>query len=64
MREPRRGAEKFQIGSPKVIEQAIQYLIKSFDEGSYYMIHLKVEPILDPLRADSRFTDVMRRVGH
>jgi len=45
-------------------EQAIQYLIKSFDEGSYYMIHLKVEPILDPLRADPRFTDVMRRVGH
>ena len=44
-------------------EQAIQYLIKSFDEGSYYMIHLKVEPILDPLRADPRFTDVMRRVG-
>jgi len=45
-------------------EQAIQYLIKSFDEGSYYMIHLKVEPILDPLRTDPRFTDVMRRVGH
>ena len=45
-------------------EQAIQYLIKSFDEGSYYMIHLKVEPLLDPLRADPRFTDVMRRVGH
>ncbi len=45
-------------------EQAIQYLIKSFDEGSYYMIHLKVEPILDPLRSDPRFTDIMRRVGH
>jgi serine/threonine protein kinase/Tfp pilus assembly protein PilF len=45
-------------------EQAIQYLIKSFEEGSYYMIHLRVEPILDPLRADPRFTDVMRRVGH
>lgn len=45
-------------------EQAIQYLIKSFEEGSFYMIHLKVEPILDPLRADPRFSDVVRRVGH
>jgi eukaryotic-like serine/threonine-protein kinase len=45
-------------------EQGIQQLIKAFDEGSYYMIHLKVEPILDPLRADPRFADIMRRVGH
>lgn len=45
-------------------EQALQHLVKSFDEGSYYMIHLKVEPALDPLRADPRFTDLMRRVGH
>jgi tetratricopeptide (TPR) repeat protein len=45
-------------------EQALQYLVKSFDEGSFYMIHLKVEPILDPLRADPRFADLLRRVGH
>jgi serine/threonine-protein kinase len=45
-------------------EEAIQHLAKSFDEGSFYMIHLKVEPILDPLRADPRFSDLMRRVGH
>src|ERR1044071_4943154 len=45
-------------------DQALQHLVKSYDEGSYYMIHLKVEPILDPLRADPRFTDLMRRVGH
>ena len=45
-------------------DEALQYLAKSYDEGSYYMIHLKVEPILDPLRSDPRFIDIVRRVGH
>jgi TolB-like protein/Tfp pilus assembly protein PilF len=44
-------------------EEALQHLVKSYEEGSYYMIHLKVEPILDPLRADPRFADLVRRVG-
>jgi TolB-like protein/Tfp pilus assembly protein PilF len=45
-------------------DEALQYLGKSYTEGSFYMIHLKVEPILDPLRPDPRFADIMRRVGH
>jgi hypothetical protein len=45
-------------------EEALQYLAKSYDEGSFYMIHLKVEPILDSLRSDQRFADLVRRVGH
>src|SRR6185436_2702156 len=45
-------------------EEALQYLEKSYSEGSFYMIHLKVEPILDSVRADPRFTDIVRRVGH
>lgn len=45
-------------------EEAIQYIQKSYDEGSFYMIHLKVDPMLDSLRSDPRFTEVMRRVGH
>jgi tetratricopeptide (TPR) repeat protein len=44
--------------------EALQYLEKAHHEGSFYMIHLKVEPILDPVRSDPRFADIMRRVGH
>ncbi len=44
--------------------EAIQYLAKSYDEGSFYMIYLKVDPMHDSLRSDPRFTDIMRRVGH
>jgi serine/threonine protein kinase/tetratricopeptide (TPR) repeat protein len=45
-------------------DEALQYLAKAYDEGSYYMIHLKVEPLLDSVRHDPRFADVVRRVGH
>jgi serine/threonine protein kinase/Tfp pilus assembly protein PilF len=45
-------------------DEALQYLGKSYAEGSFYMIHLKVEPILDSLRPDPRFADIVRRVGH
>ena len=45
-------------------DEALQYLAKSYEEGSFYMIHLKVEPMLDGLRGDPRFTDIMKRVGH
>jgi len=44
-------------------DEALKYIVKAYDEGSFYMIHLKVEPILD-LRSDPRFADVVRRVGH
>ena len=43
-------------------EEALQYLVKSYEEGSFYMIHLKVDPLLDPLRSDARFTNVVQRV--
>jgi len=44
-------------------KEALQCLVKSFEEGSFYMSHLKIEPIPDPLRADPRFADLVRRVG-
>lgn len=45
-------------------EEALQFIQKSYDEGSFYMIHLKVDPMLDSVRNDPRFTEVVRRVGH
>ncbi len=45
-------------------DEAMQNILKAYDEGSFYMIHLKVDPMLDSLRTDPRFTDLLRRVGH
>ena len=43
-------------------EEALQYLVNLLKKA-FYMVHLKVEPIPDPLRADPRFADLVRRVG-
>jgi serine/threonine protein kinase/Tfp pilus assembly protein PilF len=45
-------------------DEAIRNLQKSYDEGSFYMIHLKVDPLLDSLRSDPRFVEILRNVGH
>lgn len=44
-------------------EQAFVWLEKAYNERSYYMAWLKVFPIVDPLRSDPRFTDLMHRIG-
>jgi len=44
-------------------DQAFFWLEKAFQEKSNYLAYLKVFPILDPLRSDPRFTDLVRRVG-
>jgi tetratricopeptide (TPR) repeat protein len=43
--------------------QALQELEKAYQERSSWLIWLKVEPKFDSLRADPRFTDLLRRVG-
>ncbi len=44
-------------------DQAFVWLEKAFRERSYYIAFLKVFPIVDPLRSDPRFDDLLRRTG-
>jgi serine/threonine protein kinase/Tfp pilus assembly protein PilF len=44
-------------------EKAFQWLQKAFEERSSFLIYSKWEPRLDPLRSDSRFQDLLRRIG-
>jgi hypothetical protein len=44
-------------------DKAFEYLERAYEERSGSLIYLKVEPILDPLRSDPRFQDLVRRVG-
>ena len=44
-------------------DKAFEWLEKAYQERSNYVAYVKVFPILDPLRSDPRFTDLVRRVG-
>jgi Predicted integral membrane protein len=44
-------------------EQTFIWLEKAYQERSNYVAYLKVFPILDPIRSDPRFADLIRRVG-
>jgi len=44
-------------------DQAFDWLEKAYRERSDQLIYLKVDPRLDPIRSDSRFADLVRRVG-
>ena len=44
-------------------EQALSWLRKSYDEHSDHVLSLRIEPTYDPLRADPRFTELLRGVG-
>jgi TolB-like protein/DNA-binding winged helix-turn-helix (wHTH) protein/Flp pilus assembly protein TadD len=44
-------------------DQAFVWLEKAYQERSNYIAYLKVFPIVDPLRSDPRFADLVRRVG-
>src|SRR5207248_2334869 len=43
--------------------QAFAYLEQAYQAHAMHLCNLKVEPTLDSLRADVRFTDLLRRVG-
>jgi TolB-like protein/DNA-binding winged helix-turn-helix (wHTH) protein/Tfp pilus assembly protein PilF len=44
-------------------DKAFEWLEKAYQERSNYVAYLKVFPILDPLRSDPRFKDLLSRVG-
>ena len=44
-------------------DKAFEWLEKALQERSNYVAYLKVFPILDPLRTDPRFNDLLSRVG-
>ncbi len=44
-------------------EQAFAWLDQACRERSGWLIYLRVEPMLDGLRADPRFTELLQRVG-
>jgi DNA-binding winged helix-turn-helix (wHTH) protein/tetratricopeptide (TPR) repeat protein len=44
-------------------DKAIEWLQNSYADRSAWLIGIKVEPMLDNLRADPRFVELMRRIG-
>ncbi len=44
-------------------QQALASLEKAYAEHSDVMTSLKVDPVFDPLRSETRFQDLLRRVG-
>jgi len=44
-------------------DQAFKSMEQGFREHSDMLVYLKVDPRLDPIRSDSRFADLLRRVG-
>ena len=44
-------------------DDAFQYLERAFDERSFWMPFLNIDPLFDSLRADPRFRDLLGRIG-
>ena len=44
-------------------DRAIEYLEKSYEEHSHWLIYLHIDPAMDGLRSNPRFQDLLRRVG-
>lgn len=48
------------LGEP---DNAFTWLEKAYQDRSWWLVWLKMDPKMDSLRPDSRFVDLMRRVG-
>lgn len=42
-------------------EQALDWLQKGFEEHSYWMVFLKMDPVYDPIRSHSRFKELLKQ---
>jgi eukaryotic-like serine/threonine-protein kinase len=45
------------------VDRAFEWLDKAYQDRSDLLIYLKVDPRLDPIRSDHRFSDLVGRVG-
>src|ERR1700751_3588368 len=43
--------------------RALDYLEKSYEDHSHWLIYLHIDPTMDDLRNESRFQDLLKRVG-
>ncbi|MGH9356364.1 MAG: TPR end-of-group domain-containing protein, partial [Terriglobia bacterium] len=44
-------------------DRALEWLEKSCEDRSTYMVFARVEPLLDPVSSDRRFGALLRRMG-
>jgi len=44
-------------------DRAIEYLEKSYEEHSHWLIYLHIDPSMDGVREDPRFQNLLSRVG-
>ena len=44
-------------------DRALEYLEKSYEEHSHWLIYLHIDPSMDALRDNLRFQDLLQRVG-
>ncbi len=44
-------------------DEAFAWLEKAYQERSFWLCWIKMDPMVDSLRSDARFTDLMRRIG-
>ena len=51
------------MSAEEIYSRFIAWLDKAYAERSDYMPYLTLEPMLDGLRSDPRFGDLVRRVG-
>jgi serine/threonine-protein kinase len=44
-------------------DRAFEWLEKVYEERSYYVVWLNIDPVFDQMRSDARFQDLLRRTG-